>query len=166
MQPKRYRQLALFWIAVTGSAELTAQELSPQHQRLAFLEGSWTTRSEFPDGTVAYGDLEYEWVLGGTWMRVEFVGRHPTRSPWEAHVMMRWVPERGEYVSHVFASPDTPSVFRGRFLDNGVFRVEVPTDDGVAGIDYHPRDGSVYQENWIEESGSRRVTLRTTYARH
>lgn len=148
---------------------LQAQEtLSPEHERIDFLVGSWTTVSQFPDGQEGTGELEYRWVFDGAWMKVEFQGVPPQGGGgWEAHVMQRWNPEKEGYEAWVFQAQGPPLLYRGSSPEPGLFRVEYEGDDGVVtGIDYHDmEDGTVYQENWIlePEAEERRITLRTSY---
>jgi hypothetical protein len=145
---------------------LSAQStLSEAHEGIDFLVGRWYTASEFLDGRIGEGELEYRWVFDGAWMKVEFHGEHPDGALWEAHVMQRWDPEAGGYRSWVFRPDGPPLVYRGSVPEEGLFRVEYSPEPGVTtGIDYHRRDdGTVYQENWVEEDGQRRVTLRTDY---
>jgi hypothetical protein len=157
--------LVLFagWMPTGLSAQL---QLSPEHERIGFLVGEWRTTSEFPDGRVGEGDLEYRWVFEGRWMRVEFHGSHPQGTLWEAHVMQRWNPETAAYEAWVFPAEGPPLRYRGSSSGPGHFRVEYTADDGVTiGIDYHEQDdGSVFQENWRLDGDERTVTLRTTYA--
>ncbi len=141
--------------------------LSPEHRAMDFLVGEWHTRSEFNDGRVGEGRLSYQWVLGGEWMRVEFLGDHPDGILWEAHVMQRWNPASEEYEAWVFGGPGAPLRYRGSVPGPGRFRVEVATGDGSpSGIDYQATEGGgVVQENWTEREGERIVTLRTVYRR-
>jgi len=155
-----------FWPAGSSSSTLLAQEgLSPEHEAISFLVGQWRTTSEFPDGRTGRGDLEYRWVFDGGWMKVEFHGEHPDGAMWEAHVMQRWNPDTGVYESWVFRGGGEPLRHTGTLVEPGHYRVRHAGAEGVAtGIDYHAmEDGSVYQENWIEEDGVRTVTLRTQY---
>jgi len=150
------------------AAPLTAQEsLSPQHQAITFLVGEWRTTSTFPDGRTGEGELRYRWVFDGGWMQVEFRGAHPDGDRWEAHVMQRWDPEAGGYRSWVFRDGGEPLLYRGTLVTPGHFRVEHTLEGGATiGIDYHRlEDGTVRQENWVEEGGARRVTLETAYRR-
>jgi hypothetical protein len=159
--------LAALGLSVTWPvAPLGAQEaLSPEHQAIDFLIGEWRTTSEFPDGRMGEGELEYRWVLGGSWMRVEFTGEHPDALPWEAHVMQRWNPETDAYEAWVFGGDADPLRFRGVLLAEGHFRVQYSPEEGVVtGIDYHEmEDGTVLQENWMEDGGGRWLTLQTSY---
>ena len=151
------------------AGDLAAQvALSPEHERIDFLAGTWVTVSEFPDGQEGVGKLEYRWVFDGAWMKVEFHGRPPGGGGgWEAHVMQRWNPEKENYEAWVFRAQGPPLLYRGSSPEPGLFRVEYEGEDGVVtGIDYHDMgDGTVYQENWVlePEAGERRITLRTSY---
>jgi hypothetical protein len=161
--------LLLLLFALAGAVPcLEAQPvLSPEHQRIDFLIGEWDTVSRTPDGTVRHGRLAYRWVLGGAWMRVEFVGDVPDGVVWEAHVMQRWNPAAGEYEAWVFAGDGPPIQFRGRSDGPGHLGIHATSADGsISGIDYHGRtDGTVYQENWAVRDGVRQITLTTTYQR-
>jgi len=152
--------------AIWPGTPLGAQEvLSAKHQAIDFLIGEWRTISEFPDGRVGEGELEYRWVLGGSWMRVEFTGEHPDALRWEAHVMQRWNPSIDAYEAWVFGGDADPLRFRGVLVGDGHFRVEYSPEEGVVtGIDYHRmEDGTVLQENWMEDAGGRWLTLQTSY---
>jgi hypothetical protein len=140
-------------------------ELSPEHERIAFLVGEWRTISEFPDGQVGRGELSYRWVLDGSWMKVEFRGDHPSGTPWEAQAMQRWNPDQGAYEAWVFGGTGPPLHFRGTLEGPGHFRVMyAPEGAPTTGIDYHRQeDGTVLQENWVDDGGDRRTTLRTRY---
>lgn len=154
-----------------GAATAQAPEppdLSPEHEAIAFLIGDWVTSSEWPDGRTAPGALRYEWVLGGGWMHVRFVGDHPDAPVWEAVAMQRFNSDTGEYESYSFPPGGPPVRYRGSLPEPGLFRIEITDDQGVrSGIDYHAReDGGVYQENWVQPpDGDREVTLRTRYRR-
>lgn len=166
--PRLAALLPVFVLGAFAPVPLTAQfNLSPEHERIAFLVGEWRTSSEFPDGAEGEGELEYRWVFDGRWMNVEFHGSHPRGAPWEAHVMQRWNPEDEAYESWVFRGDGPPLRYRGSSPDPGFFRVEHTSEAGVTvGIDYHEQsDGSVYQENWVMEEGERSVTLQTQYSR-
>jgi hypothetical protein len=159
-------------IAVVGAAALAAPagahaqaDLSTEHQAIAFLVGHWETTSEFADGRVALGDLRYQWVLGGGWMRITFTGEAPDGGVWETHAMQRWNPEAEGYESFVFRDGGPPVHYTGSAPGPGRYRIQGTSDAGVTiGIDYRATDdGGVYQENWALVDGERRVTLRTTY---
>lgn len=132
-------------------------------QPIAFLIGHWQTTSTFNDGEQRQGDLRYEWVLGGEYMKVTFQGQPPADRPyWEAHAMTRYDSETNGYASTAYFNGGPGVEYRGEVLSNGIFRLS--TLDGSAGIDYDPRERSVYQENWrIADDGARQVTLRTHY---
>jgi hypothetical protein len=163
------RSALLLLLALAAAApRLHAQPaLSPEHQRIDFLAGEWRTVSRTPDGTVRDGSLTYRWVLGGAWMRVEFIGDVPPGVVWEAHVMQRWSPDAGEYEAWVFAADGPPLHHRGRSDGPGHFSIRHTSPDGAtSGIDYHRRDdGTVHQENWALRDGVRQVTMTTTYRR-
>ncbi len=134
--------------------------LSESMTPLSFLIGEWQTHSVYPDGTQAEGKLSYESVLGGDWIKFTFVGKHPTRAVWEAHGMIRAI-DVGEFEAIVFFGPQEGSIMHGVLIDDGVFRLA--TSDGLSGIDYHPTETGVYQENWSQHDDARTITLRTTY---
>lgn len=164
----RNAMLLLLFTLAAAVPPLEAQPvLAPEHQRIGFLIGEWDTVSRTPDGEVRDGRLTYRWVLGGAWMRVEFVGDVPDGVVWEAHVMQRWNPDAGEYEAWVFASDGPPVQYRGSSDGPGHLGIHAMSADGVAsGIDYHRRDdGTVYQENWAVRGGVRQITLTTTYRR-
>jgi len=146
-----------------GAAEF---DLSPEHQAIDFLVGHWATTSLFPgSGVEAPGDLAYEWVLGGAWLRITFFGRHPERPIWEAHGLMRWNADADNYQSVVFFGAEEPTTMSGELIDGRTLRISYP--DGKGGIDYTPTDeGAVYQENWAIDpaTGERRIVLETDYA--
>ena len=153
-------------LLLSAPQQLAGQPVLPEeHQRIEFLVGEWHTTSEFPDGSTAEGSLRYEWVLEGAWMRVEFHGDRPGGANWESHVMQRWNADEALYEAWVFGAGGPPLRYTGTSEAPGQYRIEAPTDSGVrSGIDYHRQeDGSVYQENWVVENGTRRVTLRTNY---
>ncbi|MCB1049243.1 MAG: hypothetical protein KDC71_01500 [Acidobacteria bacterium] len=132
------------------------EELKP----LEFLIGEWETLSVYPDGTQAPGHLTYESVLGGAWIKFTFVGQHPTRPVWEAHGFIHATQEGFESIAIFSSQP--PVHMPGHWLsDQGFFRSTNEAGDG--GIDYHPEQGAVYQENWQIIDGTRTVTLRTHY---
>ena len=125
-----------------------------------FLSGTWRTVSTFiASGAEAPGTLTYKWVLGGEWMRIEFVGKHPQRDVWEAHGLMRWDPERKVIVSYVVFGPNDVSMMTGQPIEGGGISLTATTDGRAFGIDYHPRgENAVYQENWaIDVNGERQV---------
>jgi hypothetical protein len=164
--PWIFAVVSMLVLGVSGPDSISAQSsLSAEHERIAFLVGEWRTSSEFPDGQVGEGELEYRWVFDGQWMKVEFQGSHPQGAPWEAHVMQRWNPENDAYEAWVFRGDGPPLVYRGSSPEPGLFRVEHTSDAGVTiGIDYREQpDGSVFQENWMIDEGERSVTLKTTY---
>lgn len=137
------------------------------HRKLSFLVGDWETQSIWPEsGERASGLLTYEWVLGGSWLKVTFRGHHPSRPVWEAHGMIRYLPEKGHYESLIFAGPEEPLRLRGFWLNEGTLRFETETDGVKSGIDYMPRGYGVYQENWrMPSGGSHTILLKTTYAK-
>lgn len=159
------RAAALLAPALLATPVAAQLELSEAHQRIDFLVGQWHTVSEFPDGRIGEGALEYRWVFDGAWMKVEFHGEHPDGALWEAHGMQRWVPEAGAFRSWVFRPDGPPLQYRGSVPEDGLFRMEYTSEAGVtSGIDYHRLDdGTVYQENWVVEDDQRRVTLQTDY---
>jgi hypothetical protein len=168
MTMARTRILLLLFALAMAAPPLDAQPaLSPEHERIGFLVGEWHTTSRAPDGTAREGRLAYRWVLGGAWMRVEFVGDTPPGVIWEAHVMQRWNPDAGEYEAWAFAGDGPPIRYRGHSDGPGHFGIQATSADGAtSGIDYHRRDdGTVYQENWALRDGARQVTLTTTYRR-
>jgi hypothetical protein len=159
---------ALAGLTLLASTPLAAQvALSAEHEPIAFLAGDWHTTSEWPDGRSAEGRLQYRWVFGGAWMKVEFHGQHPAGVLWESHVMMRWDPDADGYRSWVFRADGPPLIYHGSVPEPGLFRISHTTADGiVSGIDYRRLDdGTVYQENWVLTAEARRVTLRTRYRR-
>jgi hypothetical protein len=152
-------------LASPPGAAAQEPDLSPEHRRIAFLVGEWRTTSEFPDGRVGEGELSYRWVLDGSWMKVEFLGDHPAGTPWAAQVMQRWNPDQGAYESWVFGGSGPPLHYRGESDGPGHFRVTYAPEAGpVTGIDYHHQDdGTVLQENWMDDGGDRHIMLRTRY---
>jgi hypothetical protein len=88
--------IASLLIPLRVAAQDVAASLSPEHEAIAFLIGEWRTTSTFADGRTGTGRLEYRWVLGGAWMKVEFRGRHPDGVRCDTHVMQRLHDERGE----------------------------------------------------------------------
>ena len=148
------------WTTADESAEKEAVE------SLNFLVGTWHTESTWPEnGEQAPGTLTYEWVLGGTWLKITFIGEHPTRPVWEAHGMIRYLPQKKRYEAIIFAGPDEPINLKGTILENGALRFEMENDGILSGIDYRPMGDGVYQENWTQEpGGSRVVRLKTTYS--
>jgi hypothetical protein len=168
MRPHRLsiaQALLLPVLALTLPGALASQTpLSPEHRAIAFLEGRWETTSEFPDGRAARGDLRYEWVLGGGWMRITFIGEAPDGAVWETHAMQRWDPDERRYESFVFRDGGPPVHYTGSVPGPGLYRIQGTNDAGVTiGIDYRETDDGVYQENWALVDGERQVTLRTTY---
>jgi len=137
------------------------------HERLEFLVGTWVTASETARGDTIPGDLEFRWVLEGQWIKVVFDGRPSDGRVWEAHAMMKYDADAGEYVSYAFFNGGDPFRYRGYALDDATLRFEHMGDDGAFGIDYRDNgDGTVYQENWLmSPEGERQVTLRTWYTR-
>jgi hypothetical protein len=153
-------------VLILLSGPLQAQvDLSPEHERIHFLVGEWRTTSEFPDGQEGRGELSYRWVQGGSWMKVEFIGDPPGDGRWEAHVMQRWNEAVGAYEAWVFPEGGPPLLYQGSSEGPGHYRVEYTPEGGpTIGIDYlRQDDGSVHQENWVQENGERMVTLRTRY---
>ena len=163
---KRLGVLLAVLVAASGTtvAAQTA-DLSAEHRRLDFLAGRWSTMSETGQGISIPGTLEYEWVLGGQWLKVVFVGQPEDGRVWEAYAMVKYEPTSSEYVSYAFFNANDPIRYRGYPLDGTTLRFEHETADGTFGIDYTDRgDGTVYQENWaMSPGGERTVTLRTTY---
>lgn len=143
------------------------QATSPPRERLDFLVGNWVTASETMRSDTIPGDLEYRWVLGDQWLQVVFDGHPPDGSVWQAHAMVKYDADAGEYVSYAFFNGDDPLRYRGYALDDTTLRFEHMGDEGMFGIDYRDNvDGTVYQENWLmSPDGERRVTLRTWYTR-
>jgi hypothetical protein len=153
-------------LLMTGAAPAQTQEGVEELQKLGFLEGYWKTRSEFTrDGTIAYGTLRYEWVLGGNWLKVTFIGDHPSGRVWEAHGMIGKNYDAEGFIGHIFFGPDDPVVYTGLMINENTYRMETTFNGVTSGIDYINRsDGTVYQENWVlDAQGSRRITLKTTY---
>ncbi|MCB1044034.1 MAG: hypothetical protein KDC35_13905 [Acidobacteria bacterium] len=138
---------------------LTIQSENPL-EKMSFLIGHWHTESRYEDGTLATGDLKYEWVLGGSWIKFTFVGQHPKRPMWEAHGMIRATDE-GTFESYAFFSSDDPLVMHGHLLDDGRIRFTYLEDQ--AGIDYIPSATGAKQENWRLEDGEHMVVMTTTY---
>lgn len=130
---------------------------------LDFLLGDWQTESTYPDGTQAKGELSYEAVLGGQWIKFIFVGKHPTRSIWEAHGMIRSI--AGGFETYAFFGEDAPLLLKGSMIDQDTVRFVIESPTGNSGIDYSATEDGVYQENWRMEAGLRVVTLRTDYRR-
>jgi hypothetical protein len=133
---------------------------------LNFLLGSWKTKSEFSsNGVIAYGTLTYEKVLAGAWVRVTFIGDHPTGRLWEAHGYIGLNPEGEGFKSYIIFGPGEPAEYSGLMINGSTFRLETNFNGMTSGIDYIPQDdGTVYQENWVmDEQGSRRITLKTWY---
>ena len=158
----RYALLIITLLVAMVPGPATAQV--DEHRAIDFLVGEWHTTSEWPDGRTAEGVLSYRWVLGGGWMKVEFVGDHPETPVWEAHAMQRWNPETSGYEAISFAQQGPPIHFEGSVPEPGLFRIERSSDGATTGIDYREtEDGMVYQENWVEEDGERRITLRSWY---
>ena len=136
-------------------------------RKLSPFVGKWKTRSVFPEsGQVVHGKLEYKFVLGGNWVHIKFVGKHPDRPFWEAIAMIKFDRKKNGYVSYAFFNADEPGIMAGRWISKKTFRLESKNEKGAMGIDYTVKqDGSIYQENWIvPKGGKRKITLRTNYS--
>jgi hypothetical protein len=148
-----------------GAAPLAAQTETAALEPLGFLIGRWETMSVTARGDSAPGALEYQWVLGGDWIKVTFDGRPPDGRLWEAHVMITHEASTNAWISYAFYDAASPHRSQGTVLDDGTVRFRSERDGRVTGIDYRDNgDGTVYQENWALGSDQERVvTLRTTY---
>ena len=146
--------------ALGGNDTLTAD-----HQKLNFLAGTWETESTYPStGLKVKGKLSYEWVLGGSWLKFTFNGKHPRRAYWEAHGMMHYDKTKGSYQSIAFFSDDGPHTMTGSLVGANTVRFETEANGIRSGIDYTKTETAVYQENWrIEKDSSKVITLKTTY---
>lgn len=155
----------LILAVLLGAAPVTAQNDDSKLKAISFLEGEWQTRSVYPEsGLEAPGLLKYEIVMGGAWMKITFFGNHPEREVWEAHGMITR-DGRGTFLSYLFSASSEPAVYKGFILEGGGFRIYRDIEHGTAGIDYLPQpDGTIYQENWSQRAGGKRViTLQTWY---
>ncbi len=147
-------------------AAVSAHQAKRAHavQKLDFLIGDWVTQSTWTaSGQKASGRLRYEWVLGGAWLKITFTGKHPSRPVWEAHGMIRYLPERDRYESLIFAGPEEPVRLIGYWVNEERLRFEMDRDGVKSGIDYMPRGDGVYQENWREPKGEPRTVLLETW---
>ena len=153
-------------LLLSGAGSAGAQQSSPEQQRLDFLVGDWATVSETSDGVKISGTLSCHWVLGHQWLQVAFEGHPADGRVWEAHAMIKYDPERAEYVSYAFFNADDPVRYRGYPVDDTTLRFEHESTGGTFGIDYRRNpDGTVYQENWVMlVDGASRVTLKTSYS--
>lgn len=159
-----FRTLLCFLLLLSTLA--TAQEETNALDAISFLEGSWQTKSLFTrDDSTAPGVLTYQRVLGGAWLKVTFIGDHPSGRVWEAHGMIGPNPAGDGYISHIFFGPGEPAVYSGLMLEDNVFRLETTFNGRTSGIDYRPQpDGTVYQENWVlTDDNQRYITLKTWY---
>lgn len=154
--------MTLFLLCFLGLSEPT---LTPEHQALSFMIGTWRTESTWPEsGEKVQGTLTYEWIVAGHWMKFTFQGKHPTRPYWEAHGVIQYDAAAKSYRSIAVWGPDGPHEMKGTLVKPGLFRVQSESNGLASGIDYMARDGAVYQENWrMDKDGKRIVTLQTTY---
>jgi hypothetical protein len=146
----------------TGKADEAMDRLSP-------FMGKWKTTSLFPgSGEKVEGDLEYSWVLGKKWIKVEFKGNHPERDYWEAYVMIKFDQEKNQYRSYDFFSANDPVIMSGRWISPVTIRFEFLDDRPGWGIDYTiKKDGTITQENWqITDNNQKKITLLTDYRRN
>lgn len=144
--------------ASTGSGQ-TIERLTP------FI-GKWKTLSLFPEsGERVSGNIEYSWVLGKNWVKVEFKGNHPERDYWEAHAMIRFDRMKNYYLSYDFFNTSDPILMIGRWISPDTIRFEFQDEEQHWGIDYTVRqDGTIYQENWqIMTDHQKKITLQTEY---
>ncbi len=168
------RLIGLFLILMVGMGSLVwaeqAKTFTEQMEKLQPLVGKWKTRSVFPGKNLEVpGELEYRWVLGKNWLRVEFVGQHPERSFWEAYVMIKFDTAKNLYIAYAFFNADDPVIEVGSWISDKTFRLESRDDKGktVGAIDYTVKeDGTIYQENWvIDKNNQKQITLKTYYTR-
>lgn len=137
-------------------------------KKLLPLAGKWQTTSvSQKTGFKAPGNLEYRYVLGGDWMFVEFIGKHPKRKIWQAYVMIKYDIEKKCYVSWDFFNKNDPVLMTGKWVKNNTLRFESEHDGVLSGIDYTiKKDKTIYQENWvINKEKNHKVTLKTHYKR-
>ena len=156
--------MAVFLWSFARSGETLSSEMSRFHPFI----GKWNTVSIFPEsGLRVVGELEYRWVLGKNWVMVEFVGKHPEREYWEAYALIRHDSRGKHYVSYDFFNEKDPVQMIGKWISPRTLRFEISDKKSRSGIDYTIQDnGTVYQENWIEDPGKgKKITLRTYYSR-
>ena len=131
------------------------------NEKLNFLIGKWKTVSTIPNGEHYNGDLEYQWIMDHNWIKVTFIGQHPSRPYWEAHGFIKYDQEVGKYVSYVIFNRDNPKPDYGYWVDEKTFRF----GSEKQGIDYIKlKDGGCLQKNFrVDASGKRIDVLVTTY---
>ncbi len=165
----KVRTVTLFYIAFfcIFSVFISADTLTSEMQRLQPFVGKWKTRSVYPDsGLTAPGVLEYRWILGGKWLFIEFIGKHPKRKHWGAYSFIRHDKDRKCYLCYDIYDETAPILSTGYWIDKQTIRFEDRNAKIHWGIDYTiRRDGSIYQENWVMREGKRSITLKTTYKR-
>ena len=161
--------LALIVITLFSAGFALAQQVDPaqMNEKLDFLEGTWKLKMDLLDGTYGKGEICYKWVLGKSWMRIDFVGKRPDGRPWEAYGMQKYDSGKGCYVSNVYFGPGDPVTYTGKWIDGKTLRVELELNGRQTGIDYIDKDdGTILQENWfINDEGERVVVLKTDYSR-
>ena len=100
-------------------------------------------------------------------MYIEFVGKHPERSVWEAYAFIKYDPKKHCYLSYSFFDKNSPSTMTGSWINPRTVRFKIKTETGMSGIDYTvKKDGTIYQENWkLSDQGERHILLKTVYKR-
>ena len=100
-------QLALVLLALSP-APSTADDSTrdQQHERLAFLLGTWSTSHTISSGdgktTVVQGNATIEWSVGSSWLRHEFQANFPGRGQVFMTGMMNYSPSKHMYNFYMF----------------------------------------------------------------
>ncbi|MCP4221524.1 MAG: DUF1579 domain-containing protein [bacterium] len=170
MKRNMYRVFFIFLMLAFYSLVAAETPVDPMKKLEPFV-GKWKTVSMYTQGALKGikipGDLEYRWILGKSWMFVEFVGHHPKRPYWEAYAMIKYDKAKGRYISHDFFNADDPVLMTGFWLSPQTLRFEIKSGKGKSGIDYTLKeDGTLYQENWSKSGTDEAVIrLKTWYTR-
>ncbi len=154
--------VALVW----GLSAVSSHAQAPsEHDALNFLVGAWKTVSTDTQDVATPGDLTFEWMMEGHWLKCTFVGHRADGRLWEAYALFRYQAEAAHYKMYLFYPGDAPLEYEGQWLDETTLRFEGDMPNGVIGIDYQKQaDGTVYQENWVRPpGGTQQVSLKTTY---
>jgi hypothetical protein len=163
--------IALILVSFSLSLFAGGDTAKEQMKKMEPFLGKWKTKSTYPGTKLTIpGKLEYRWVLGKSYMMIEFVGQHPEREYWEAYAMIKYDPVKKKYISWDFFNANNPETSYGYWLSTDTVRFEGKTKKGTWGIDYTLKKGktgvTVYQENWAKpKNGKRKITLKTDYIR-
>jgi hypothetical protein len=141
--------LLAFVLLLGGAFPTTAQESGLRHPLVDRLIGEWVLKGEMAGGQVTH-DVEFEWVLGGQYLRFHEVARErdATGAPaYEAIVFIGW-DAQSERLACLWL--DTTG---GEGLTNGVIGYAVPAGDSIPFLFRFP-DGSPFHTTFAYDRGT------------